>query len=331
MLARQEKLADGLRMVISLAGSRYGKSIQDLMEEFEISRRTAERRLDAIREVCNNLEEVASDGPVKRWRIRTHRLTQALGLKADDIAEVEAAAQRLEDEGLKARASTLRGVANRLRAMLDEGALRRAESDIEAQLSSEGLAARPGPQVVVDDEVILGVRAALLAGHTIRIRYRSGNGAKAREHLLEPYGLLYGLRPYLLAAVPGKPDAAVWRLDRIEEVEDTGESFIPREGFDIATLTADTFGVWREEPHDVVLRFAPSAAGDAACWRFHPSQVCEPQEDGTLIVRFRAGGVEEMANHVATWRGAVEVLKPPELRKRLAEMGRALLESHGDD
>lgn len=328
MPARQEKLADGLRMVMSLAGSRYGKSIQDLMDEFQVGRRTVERRLEAIREVCHNLEEVPVDAPPKRWRIRTHRLTHALGLKAEEIAEVEAAALRLEEEGLKGRAAILRDVANRLRAMLDETSLRRTESDVEAQLASEGLAARPGPQVVVDDAVLAALRGALLHGHRIRMRYRPANGT-VREYLLEPCGLLYGTRPYLLAVVPGKADAAVWRLDRIEHVEDTGEGFVPREGFDVATLSAQSFGVWREQPHDVVLRFDPAAAKEAAGWRFHASQVCEPQSDGTLVIRFRAGGLEEMANHLGSWGGTVEVLQPAALRQRLAEMGRALLERHG--
>lgn len=328
MLARQEKLADGLRMVMALASSRFGKSIQDLMDEFGIGRRTVERRLDAIREVCHSLEEVPTDAPPKRWRIRMHRLTHALGLKAEEIAEVEAAAKRLEEEGLRSRAATLRDVTNRLRAMLDEAALRRAESDVEAQLASEGLAARPGPQVQVDGAVLGGIRAALLAGRRLRVRYRGPNGV-VRTHVLEPCGLLYGARPYLLAVAEGKADAAVWRLERIEHVEDSGEGFVPRAEFDLATLSAQSFGVWREAPHDVVLRFSAAAAQDAAGWRFHASQVMEPQGDGTLVVRFRAGGVDEMANHLVSWGASVEVVEPAALRAKLAGIGVALVGRYG--
>lgn len=327
--ARQEKLADGLRMVMSLVSSRIGKSIQDLEQEFGVGRRTVERRLEAIREVCQNFEEVRSDLPPKRWRIRPDRLTRALGLKAEEIAEVEAAAQRLDSEGLRGRATTLRGVANRLRAMMDEAGLSRAEPDVEAQLASEGLAARPGPQVEVDSGIIGTLRGALIASHRIELRYRPNNG-DARRYVLEPCGLLYGTRPYLLAVVPGRPDAAVWRLDRVEEVTDTGEGFVPREGFDLATLTASCFGIWREPPQDVVLRFAPSAARDAGGWRFHASQSNEPQPDGSLLVRFRAGGLFEMANHLATWGETVEVQEPAQLREQLAELGRKLVRRHAE-
>jgi hypothetical protein len=40
-----------------------------------------------------------------------------------------------------------------------------------------------------------------------------------------------------------------------------------------------------------VLRFTPDAAEDAARWLFHPSQSIVRKVDGSLIVRFQAGGV----------------------------------------
>ena len=55
----------------------------------------------------------------------------------------------------------------------------------------------------------------------------------------------------------------------------------------------------------------------------------QPQDDGSLVVRFRAGGLVEMANHLATWGDTVEVLSPPELRRKLAEIGEALVRAHG--
>ncbi len=72
---------------------------------------------------------------------------------------------------------------------------------------------------------------------------------------------------------------------------------------------------------DVVLRFAPEAAEDAAGWVFHPTQTMEPQADGSLIVRFHAGGVQEMCWHLFTWGSALAVVAPNELRGCLAKVG----------
>jgi predicted DNA-binding transcriptional regulator YafY len=271
---------------------------------------------------------VPTNGAEKRWRIRGSPLVGALRMTAEEVAEIEAAASRLAQEGYATRAATLRGAAGKLRAMMDQAALRRAEADVEAILAGEGLASRPGPRVRVAEGRLETLRHALLAARRVRVVYRAASGEE-REHVLEPCGLLYGPRPYLLATKPGKADAAVWRLDRMLSVVETDESFTPAEGFDLATLMRDCFGVWRAPAQEVSLRFAPAAAAEAATWHFHASQTVEPQPDGTLLVRFRAGGIDEMAYHLATWGEAVEVISPTALRDRLAEMGRALLRRHG--
>lgn len=64
----------------------------------------------------------------------------------------------------------------------------------------------------------------------------------------------------------------------------------------------------------VIWKFAPEAAERAAGFRFHPDQVLEPQDDGSLIVRFHAAGWLEMAWHLYQWGDKVEVLAPEGLR-----------------
>ena len=65
-------------------------------------------------------------------------------------------------------------------------------------------------------------------------------------------------------------------------------------------------------------RFTPEAAERAAEFRFHPTQVVEPQDDGSLIVRFKAAGWLEMAWHLYQWGDKVDVLAPAGLRELIA-------------
>ena len=44
---------------------------------------------------------------------------------------------------------------------------------------------------------------------------------------------------------------------------------------------------------DVVLRFDPRAAPDAAAFLFYPDQVIEGDRDGSPTVRLRADGIDE--------------------------------------
>ncbi len=327
MTERHEKLAKSLALLLSLSGTRSGLTLRELMGAHNLGLRTLQRMLRAIEQVTGPLEEVPSDGREKRWRLRPTPLAHRLAPTASEVAEVELAADRLQQEGLADRADLLRLAASRIRAATSAENLRRMEPDIEALMTSEGIAARPGPTILLPDGSVHRLRHAILSSHRIRLHYRRADGA-ARWYMLEPYGLLYGHRPYLLALRPGKSDVAVWRLDRIIDIEETGEAFEPRDGHDVRSLTAECFGIWREPPFQVELRFAPEAAKDAAAWRFHGTQTQETGADGSLFVRFRAGGMEEMVHHLATWGSAVTVIKPDELRERLRSFALETLTQH---
>jgi predicted DNA-binding transcriptional regulator YafY len=53
---------------------------------------------------------------------------------------------------------------------------------------------------------------------------------------------------------------------------------------------------------------------------FHPTQTTEREAVGALIVRFRAGGVQEMCWHLFTSGTAVTVIGPESLRVVMANM-----------
>lgn len=72
---------------------------------------------------------------------------------------------------------------------------------------------------------------------------------------------------------------------------------------------SESFGIWREEPFDVEWRFLPEVAEDAATYLFHPKQEAEFLKDGSLLVRFRAGGRQEMEWYLYRWVDTVEVEK----------------------
>ena len=323
---RHGKLAEGLVLLRFLAASRAGRTITEMRQELGgCGRRKIERLMRAIESVCGLLDEVESPDREKRWRLPPTPLTHIGGPTAEEMAELDLSARALADQGLAHRATLLRAAAMKLAARAPEKSLRRAEADAEALLAAEGIAMRPGPRVAVVAGLVEAIRESVLASHILEVRYRDAAG-RARLRLLEPCGLVYGVRPYLLAAVPGKPDTAVWRLDRIEAWRVTEQSFQPR--FQLTEQMRDCFGVGRDEVQDVVLRFSPEVAVEAATWRFHPSQTSESAADGSLLVRFRAQGMIEMIHHFTVWDESVKVLSPLALREGLAQLGHRLARQH---
>ena len=66
--------------------------------------------------------------------------------------------------------------------------------------------------------------------------------------------------------------------------------------------------------------FSAAVADAVREHHFHPSQRIEEQLDGTLIVRFKAGGSKEMCWCAMRWEGHAEILEPAHLRQSYNEM-----------
>jgi predicted DNA-binding transcriptional regulator YafY len=130
--------------------------------------------------------------------------------------------------------------------------------------------------------------------------------------------MLLGTRHYLIARDPSKGSAfRRFRLDRIIDAKITGQSFVRDKDFDLEAYAAQSFGSFHSDPEfgQVAWRFSPAAAATAREFMFHPDQVMTDDEDGGLIVTFRASGWIEMAWHLYQWGASVEVLEPPRLRE----------------
>ncbi len=311
-----------------------GISLSQIMQEFDVSRKTAERMRDAAVRLLPNVTERTEETGVKYWRsAETPRVM--IEIDPQDIVELRLAADVLVASNRGLSAAALRNLANKLGAGQPDRWLRRAEPDIEMLLENEGLAHRVGPRVHIVDDTFKVIRRAILATRVLRLHYSSRLNRGEREHLVEPYGLLYGSRPYLIGKVYGKEDLRHFRLQGISAIALSDQSFVRDTGFDLAGYRRQFFGSFREEAFDCVWRFSPAAAEDAAEYIFHPDQTTERAQDGGLIVRFRAGGALEMFWHLQTWGDAVEVLAPADFWERAAAgrralMGRSMLEQSTD-
>lgn len=186
-------------------------------------------------------------------------------------------------------------------------------------LAAEGLILRPGPKPRIDPEITVALRHAIISAQKVRLHYRYRGSGKRGYQTVHPYGFLYGSRHYLIAWSDNQRarDFRSFALGNIERVEILGESFERDPAFSLADYAAQSFGVFQEKPFNVMWKFSPNAAPDAREFLFHPTQTMEDQPDGSLIVRFRAGGALEMAWHLFTWGHEVEVIRPARLRSLL--------------
>jgi predicted DNA-binding transcriptional regulator YafY len=317
--ARYGRLGDLLELCVALQGSALGLTLDDVAERYGVGRRTATRMLQALQAALgvDAFDHPVGPGAHKRWRLR-HRVTAELvDFGADDLAALDVAAEQAARDGRDGDAASLRATLEKLRALLRRDVASRLEPDVEALIEAQGFATRPGPRPRVERALVEQLRQALLACRKLRLLYRGEARQRAHGYTIWPLGLLYGTWHYLVAWNEARGKPVLFRLSRIERAELLDERFEPPEAFDLRAFAERSFGVFQEDPVDVVWRFRPAAAAEAREHVFHPRQETETQADGSLLVRFRAGGLREMAWHLFTWGGDVEVVAPAVLRTEL--------------
>jgi predicted DNA-binding transcriptional regulator YafY len=303
--------ADRLLSILLLLQARGRMSAGDLADRLEVSRRTVYRDLDALSSA--GVPVVTDRGPNGGVQLLGGYRTDLTGLTE---AELEA----LLAFGGRGPAADLG-----LGPQLDQASRKLA---VAAGASRAG---RLPERVLIDGDRwfltapvpphLARVQDALWSDRRLRLRYRRTLD-RVVERTVEPYGLVSkaGIW-YLLARVGGDP--RVYRVSRIEDAELTGETFEREPGFDLRASWATQVGRFRgarSRRMAVTVRVDPEVSGQFA--RVFGDQILERPGDGVAVLDFPA--CEAAISALTAFGGAVEVLAPPDLRDRLAELGRQL-------
>nr|WP_245315126.1 WYL domain-containing protein [Rhizobium leguminosarum] len=269
---------------------------------------------DALETLFTNVEVLDGLDRRRRWRVADPMLDRLQIRQETAIEALEIASRTARGEGRLRHAAALEDVRDGLLARLTPKDALRTEADVEAVLLAMGSVTRPGPRVNLVPTVLDAVIEGLRGPFRLRLQYGTED---APERIVEPHGLLLGHRSYLVARQPARGEEMLnFRMDRMLSAQSLDESFSLAPDFSLEDYAAQSFGVYQDPAQydEVVWRFAPRAAARAAEFCFHPKQTIEAQEDGGLIVRFRAAGWLEMVWHLYSWGDAVEVIAPEGLR-----------------
>jgi len=311
--------AEQLLGLATLAAARHsGITIDDVVERFAVSKRTAQRMLHALEAQFPDAQTIMDGDSRKRWRLPSAPLRDLMTMSPEELAALDLAVETLKRSGLAVEADELLGLREKVLALVPRSKAARLETDHEVLLEAQGLAARPGPRQRIDRKIAAAIAEAIKAGRTLDISYQARGEREPRNRQLAPYGLLTGIRRYLVARPHEDLDgqARLFVVENIRSAVLTPHTFTRDPAFNLQEFAHRSFGVFQnpEEYGEVVWRFSPGAADHARSFEFHPSQVLEDQPDGSLIVRFRAAGHLEMAWHLYMWGDDVEVLAPAALR-----------------
>ncbi len=318
-MERVSKLWRILRIFTLIEGS-SGISARDLAAKCEVSVRTVYRDVDLLKLAGI---PIYSD---KGYRVQETFFLPAVQFGLQEILSLIMGAQLLGRQKGSPLERGMDGAMEKIYAVLPP-ALRET-----ALTESRRFTPAHEPSVDYRDQSpILEILASCCeANHCVRIEYHSLARDEVTTRAVDPYGFLYRSNAlYLVGHCHLRDQIKIFKVDRIHNAKGLPESFQLPPEFDLGEYMRDAWGVVRGEPQHVAIRFAPALAHFVKESTWHPSQTCEDLPDGSAILRFKVGGLMEIASWLMGFSGEAEVLEPAELRSMLLEQARAIADLYG--
>lgn len=313
------KASDLIELAMMAHAKHIGVTLTEIMERFNVEKRTAQRMTDALMDVFPNVELRVLPDRRHAWKL-LEPVESPLSLPPDESLEaLDLAVREAKEAERHHHARTLLRLRDKIVSALPSTRARAAESDAEAVLQSIANVARPGPRCRVSPDVAEAIYDSLRGPYRLEIVYQAASGEQ-RSRLIEPQGVLLGPRSYLIAHVPEDRDLRHFRMDRITNATCNDDWFALDPDFEIERHAAEAFGSYHDTDQigQVVWRFSPRAAPSARDFVFHPDQRFTVEDDGSLTVTFTACGWLEMAWFLYQWGTEVDVLEPEGLRALVA-------------
>jgi predicted DNA-binding transcriptional regulator YafY len=166
------------------------------------------------------------------------------------------------------------------------------------------------------------LRRAVREHRAVQITYRSINRPEPESRPVNPYALVFRWGWwYVVGYCLLRQEMRSFRLDRIDALLLTGDTFQIPAGFDIHAYLDEE---WRSQPQiQVKLRFIPQAAHVALTNRSYWDTL-EEQADGAVLVTLKTPDLNWAASSALAYGPLVTVLEPEVLRKMVADWAQAI-------
>ncbi len=301
---RYSRVSDILDLAIFMSSKIQGVTISEIAERYNVSRRTAERMRDSLTCIFPSVDEIETDDTQKHWGFTNYSISNLITFSPKEIANIEQLQRRTTNKEMKEElgktVEKIKSLARKNRGSV--------ENNIELFMQTEGYAVRQMPQYVVSMQTVEIIREAMQYSKMVQGIYHE------KTRLIEPLGLIYGEKIYLVAREKAKGDGIYnYLLHKFDGLKLTDKVF-DKGDFNLQEYTNQSFGVYHGEILDVELLFSPELAKEASQYNFHPTQVGKMNDDGTFTVSFKASGSKEIIWHVFKWGAGCQIIASQSLK-----------------
>ncbi|MEM9073358.1 MAG: YafY family protein [Myxococcota bacterium] len=303
-----------LRLLTLLGAQRFWTG-QALAAQLEVTPRTLRRDVERLRSLGYPVE--SSGGVAGGYQLGAGAILPPL---------------QLDDEEAIAVSLALRTVATGSIAGMEEPSLR-ALSKLERLLPKRlakrmramgSAVALPWLRVRTSADVLTTLAAAHQERRVVTFGYADASG-QGTEREVEPHGLVHtGMCWYLVAWDRGRDAWRAFRVDRIAEVPEATQVFLPRAlpGGDVATYLARSAAA---APYVVRAKVIVHAPAERVAPKVQPSAVLVPDGPDRCVLEVRAPGFERLALYLASLGEELSVVEPKALEDAFERLAGRLL------
>ena len=315
---RYSRVSDILDLAIFMSSKFNGVTINEIAERYNVSRRTAERMRDSLTCIFPQIDEIETEDTQKHWGFINYSISQFVTFNPKEIANIEQLMRRTTNREMK---EELGKTVEKIKAFNRKHATT-VENNIELYMQTEGYAIRQMPQYKISIEALEVIRDAVQHSKVVTGIYHD------KKRTIEPLGMIYGEKIYLVAREKAKGDGIYnYLLHKFKDLKITDKQF-DKGDFDLQTYTNLSFGVYHGEILDVKLSFSPERAQEASQFNFHPTQKGKFEKDGSYTLTFKASGSKEIIWHVFKWGEECKILAPKSLQEEYKKYLEANLKNY---
>lgn len=188
----------------------------------------------------------------------------------------------------------------RLRKVLSETPADPPDVDVRTVSTGNGM----------DDETLGVVRRALGHKHKLQLCYRGSGSKESSERVVSPYACVFASGAwYLVAHCEKSGSLRVFRLDRIESLSETDQSYELPEGFSLDDVVREGRVFLGQANEEVKIHYSPAVARWVA-----ERAGKELEEDGSVTLSYPLADTRWVVRHVLQYGPEARVLEPESAR-----------------
>ncbi|TAN41694.1 MAG: WYL domain-containing protein [Nitrospirae bacterium] len=299
------KLVNVLKTYTLIAQNKY-PSVEQLMDRFEVSKRTIFRYL----EIVGMIDPIIFDQDRHGYKFVSGDRIKKMLLSDDEFLLLLTMGETVSHLGAPLKAGFHRFVDHLVNIAKEPGVKHTVPVMIKIPDAFE--TEKMG-------EYFKAISESISFQRSIKMLYKTRDEQDPKERMVDPYGLIFYEGSWILIAYCHlREEIRRFALDRIVELKETGFAFQPLEGFDFHEHLSHSWGVYDGKEVNVKVRFNASVADLIARKKsWHPSEKREFLPNGDLVMSVTVKGEREIKKWIYTWLPDVEIVEPVWFRKQV--------------